>query len=362
MEKELSTKNTKQEILDAYNEILEKVQSSDKIEPKVQKEQEEKKNLVKSALQNSEQSIIKNIAELKIGLNTSLDKISEHLVNEQKRLSQIQEAIGLEQKRLEDLYQINANADSLAALIMTQKEKKVSFEKEIADKKELTEKEVADKISQTEQKIQQLNFDFDVEIAEKKALWKKEQNDHELSVKERDTNITKIRKREEEEYAYNIQITRKKDKDNYEQNKELLEKQLIDKKTNFDKEIAEREKLVAERETEFAELKKNAENFEKELAKAITETEKRVTQQLTTKFGYETQLKDKETEGEIKLKDQTILTLQNKIKDLETLNKQLSAKVDNSEINVKEIAIKALDTSSNIRGFEKEKQVNQERT
>jgi len=372
MEKELSTKNTKQEILDAYNEMLEKLQSSETVEPKVLKEKEEKQNLVKTALQNTEQSIIKSIAELKIGLNTSLDKISEHLVNEQKRLAQIQEAIGLEQKRLEDLYKINANADSLAALIMAQKEKKAEFERqitetttqneqEIADKKAKTEHEIAEKILQTEQKITQLNSDFEKEITDKKSHWKKEQLEYQLFVKEQDTNLTKNRKREEEEYSYNLHITRKKEQDTYDHNKTTLEKQLTDKKASFDKEIAEREKLVAEREIEFAELKKKSESFEKELSRAISETEKRVTEQLNTKFNYETQLKNKDNEGEIKLKDQIILTLQNKIKDLELLNKQLSVKVDNSEINVKEIAIKALDTSSNIRGFEKEKQSNQEK-
>ena len=50
--------------------------------------------------------------------------------------------------------------------------------------------------------------------------------------------------------------------------------------------------------------------------------------------------------GETILKDQTIESLKEKIKDQEVMIKQLSQKVNVSEESVKQIALKALDSSS----------------
>ena len=59
-----------------------------------------------------------------MNLGTSLDKLEEKLVNEYKILENLQQAIAVEKKNLEELYQISANADSLSALILAQKEKR----------------------------------------------------------------------------------------------------------------------------------------------------------------------------------------------------------------------------------------------
>jgi hypothetical protein len=372
MEKKVSATSTKNEILEAYNEALAQLQKSKTEAPKVVKEQEEKKAVVKAASENTESSLVKNIAELKLTINSALDKVADALVAEQKKLSQITEAINIEQIRLEDLYQINAGADSLATLLLVQKQKKEQFEAEIDDKQQKASEEILAKKTA-----------FETELNEKKAKWTKEQQEHDLAVKERDTLLQKERKREEEEYAYNIKTTRKKEQDIYLQLKESQENQLADqkflaekqvaelkaaaekevteKRKAFEKEIAEREQVVSAREAEFAELKKKAETFPVELQKAVTQAEKTVAEKLQTTYKFESQLKDKEFEGELKLREQTIITLQLRIKDLETLNKQLTQKVDGSEINVKEIAIKAIESSSNIRLFEKEKSTKEEK-
>jgi hypothetical protein len=61
----------------------------------------------------------------------------------------------------------------------------------------------------------------------------------------------------------------------------------------------------------------------------------------------------KQNEGELKLKDQIINTLQSKISDIEKSLKELSVKAGTAEANAKEIAIKAIGSSCKLHIIEK---------
>ena len=65
----------------------------------------------------------------------------------------------------------------------------------------------------------------------------------------------------------------------------------------------------------------------------------------------------KDHEGEIKLKSQQIESLLSKIKDLETQLKQAYTKAENAESNSKEITLKAIQSSGQIKIIEKETKV-----
>ena len=69
-------------------------------------------------------------------------------------------------------------------------------------------------------------------------------------------------------------------------------------------------------------------------------------------------MREKEVEGELKLKEQTIQTLNAKIKDLETSLKELSQKSVTAETSVKDIAMKAIEHSSKPYFVEKQKDGN----
>jgi hypothetical protein len=124
MEKKLSTASTKTEILNAYNELLSSIKLRKTIIPELNRKEKSGKKTVKAATGISDEKIIGQISALKLALNTSLDKIEDDLSSEYLRLKKIREAISIEEQRLSDLYQINAGADSLAAIISAQKEKK----------------------------------------------------------------------------------------------------------------------------------------------------------------------------------------------------------------------------------------------
>jgi len=332
MEKKVTPTSTKTEILKAYNELLNKTQETKPDNPKAEQEKKIKETTVSEAAGLTDEKIIGQISSLKLNLNSTLDKIEDDLTSEYQKLLKIREAIAIEDQRLKDFYQINAGADSLAAILAAQKEKKEEFEREMALKKSEFEEQL---------KTEKNNRDKETKLWEEKR-------------KETEETLKRQRSREDEEYQYSLQLARKKDKDQYEQKKAMLDKELTQKRESFESEISAREQVVAAAEKELAELRSKAENFHAELEKAVQTAIKETTAQLDKEHKFEKQLLLKDHDGEIKLKNQQIESLLSKIKDLEIQLKQAYSKADNAENNTKEITLKAIQSSGQIKIIEKE--------
>ncbi|MCX8110516.1 MAG: hypothetical protein N3D15_04640 [Syntrophorhabdaceae bacterium] len=324
MAKVVSDKSTKTEILEAYNELIAKMKEQKAMDAKVIKKETEEKEIVKTASMSSIEDIVKRLAGLKLDIVNAMDGLEKLLIDEFKKLSDLKKATEIENRNLEELYQIKAEAESLTALIFAQKEKKAAFEEELARKK----------------------AEFDDEMTQKKLEWKKEQERYEQEKKEREAQLKKERQREEEEYNYNLKLARKKDADAYEMKKAALEKELAEKKAAFEKEFAERESILSAREKEYEDMKAKVEAFQSELARAIKDTEKSITERLEFKYKHQTELLMKEVEGERKLNQQIISVLEKKIKEQEELIRQLTEKANEAGRQVQDIAIKAIEGAS----------------
>ncbi|MDR1115350.1 MAG: hypothetical protein LBL33_04260 [Tannerella sp.] len=329
METTVSDKSTKAEILKAYEALLKNVQQAKADIPKQMQEEKQKKETLEKVSGITGENIVKSINGLKSNLGNALDDILQSLNSEFKKLEEIRAAIALEKKSLEDLYALSANTDSLAAMLLAQKEKKERFEIT------MTEKEEA----------------FANEMAEKKAQWELEKAKQKAEEKEYADDLAKRHKREEEEYAYNQKIKRQKEQDEYDTRRFQLEKELVDRKANFEQEISNREAELKSAEAELAELRKNNAEFPAKLEKALKDKEAEITRQLQTKYDFDIQLTEKQNEADIRLKDQIIASLQEKIKEQQTQLKEYSDKANRAEANVKDIAVKAIENASKIRMF-----------
>jgi len=329
MEQEISAKSTKAQILAAYEALLKKVQNAKAEVPKQVQEEKQRKEKVNKVANVSENGIVSEITTLKNKVTISLDDLEKKLLEEFKKLEEIREAISIEKKNLEDLYSLTATTDSLAAMLLAQKEEKETFEAEMKVAKESFEKEMK-------------------ELREKWRIEKEKQLNEE---KEYNEQLKKARKREEEEYLYKLKIERQKDKDEYEAGKTKLENELAEKKAAFEQEMAAREANIKNAEQELEELRRSNEEFPARLEKALADKEKEVTARLKTQFDFENKLLAKQNEGEIKLKDQTIVSLKEKITEMQQVIKQLADKANKAEGNVKDIAVKAIESSSKIQVF-----------
>lgn len=321
MNEEVTSKNTKKEILDAYQELKDRLQDKNKDASKAMQQQEKQKpGMVEKASMQQPENIMKDISSLKISLNQSLDKVEDALIEEHKKLSEVSEAIRVEKENLQNIYQIKAEADSLEILINIHKVKKQELEQEIKEKRE---------------------------------AWEKEKQQMEQELKEEKERLRKERAREEDEYIYNRDQKRKKEEDTYKEKVLKQEKELKEKREAFDKDMQEREADIKAREEELKELREKTEQFPAQLEGALQQKEKEITSRLTSDFKHQKDILEKEYQGELKLKDQIIKTLQDKIKDQDNMMNQLYRKVESSDKNVKDIVLKAIEGSGRYPFHEK---------
>ena len=327
MAEKITTKNTKNEILQAYNELLAKVQEQRQTDRREETKQKEEKEIVEKASHHSIETIVKNLADRRLTIVKALDGLGEELIGEYKKLTEIQQAIEIEKQNLDTVYEIKTNADSLAALLLAQKEKTADFEGEMERERSALEEETTDK----------------------RLQWKKEQETFEQAEKEKLAQIQKEREREEEEYNYDLQLTRKKDSDTYEAEKMALEKELGEKRRAFEQELSEREAALSGKEQEYLELKTTVESFPAELEEAVEAAKAAVRQELELTYKHAAELTKREMESEQRLSQQMISALEMKIKEQEAQIRQMAQKTDEAGSHVQNIALKAIEGASTQR-------------
>ncbi len=317
---EISPKNTKEQILSAYQEVLEKLNEKQPQIPQETRKKEEEQSVVAKAVSHSSDGIISGLSGVKLKAIKQLDTLSEELLAEFEKLSDLREAISLEQKHLEELYQIKETAHTLAALFQAHGEQKEKLQQERDQEKE----------------------EFDQFMANQRLQWKEENERFDREFKEKKEKQEKDRKREEEEYVYVRELERRKEMDDYDAKKATLEKELSEMREGLQKQ----EVALSEKEKLLSDLQERVDQFPEELKKAVKEAEESLRAQILQQHSFESQIQQKEQEGLIKLHNLQVASLQGKIKEQEGLIKELSQKADQAADNVQLIACRALDASS----------------
>ena len=159
---EISTKNTKNEVLDAYHDVLQQLKEAKKTSKQEVKREQEKQEMVQMASQNTADEIVKSLANLKLFIVHSLEELANQLLEEHKKLVTLRQAIKIQEQDLEELHEIKVNTDTLAALLQAQKQKKESFEREMSEQRQTFEQEMSQKDSpgkknKRKQKVQKKN-------------------------------------------------------------------------------------------------------------------------------------------------------------------------------------------------------------
>lgn len=317
---EVSAKSTKEQILAAYNEVLTKLTEKQLSTPQEQKKQEEEQNIIKKTASHSPDNILTDLSNLKSKTIKQIDGLSEQLLSEFQKLANLRQAITIEQKHLEELYQINETANTLSALLQTQAEQKQQFKLDM----ELSRQ------------------NFEQEMATQKLQWQEQKLKLEQEYKERKELLEKIRKREEEEYGYALELKQRKEMDEYNDKKFSMEKELSDLKDNLSKQEAD----LLEKEKEYESLRLQVQQIPDKIKEAVTNNEKALEAKLLEQYEFATKLKQQEYDGILKLKEQSINYLQEKIRKQDDLIKELTEKADMATQQVQSIACRALDASA----------------
>jgi hypothetical protein len=329
--KKLSDKNTKQEMLEAYQDLIKQIDAKRAAELNPERKLEEKasEEAVKAADNLTPDGVERAIATLKADIGKMLAELADKLADESGKYRSLQKAIDSKQRELQELYGIEKAAATLAALIESQNQKRRDFEVELQQQKE----------------------ELSREIETNRAVWEKEEKQHELDLKEREALDKKARDREREDYLYQFKRDQQALKDQLNDEKTKLEKDLLRKREAADKELAEREKTVLEKERELAQLREKAATFPKELETTVAKTVQEAVEKIRLEAKNREDLLRKEIEGEKKVFTTQIASLQATVKDQAEQNTRLARQLETAYQKVQEIAEKAIEGSSQSKSF-----------
>ncbi len=322
----ITMKNTKKEMLEAYNEVLQQLKERRAAELKPEEAIEEKKvaEAVEVTDALSTEGIVQGVSTLKLEIGRLLSQLSDRLEEEVGKYRQVKQAVEAKQKELQEIYEIEKSALSLAALIEAQHQKREQTEAELAARKE----------------------ELTQEIETLRAEWEKERQAHEAEIKERDAEERKRRERENEEYRYAFQREQQLAREQFEDEKARLEREIAYRREQMEKELADREKAIAEKETELNELRKQVSAFPKELESAVKQAVKEAVQRVESEAKNREELLRKEFEGERNVLNTRIESLEKTVAEQNGQIAKLSQQVEKAYSQVQDIAVKAIEGTS----------------
>ncbi len=324
--RKLSDKNTKQEMLEAYQALAKQLEEKRSAELAPERRLEEKRveEAVKIAAAVDPEGIDRDIGALKAEIGKMLADVSDRLAAESGKFRSIQKAVAGKERELQELYGIEKAAVSLAALIEAQNQRRTEFDTQMERERD----------------------ELETEIQLRRAEWEQEKKAHETELKERDAAEKKARDREREDFAYAFKRDQQAIKDKLNDEKTTLEKEIKLKREAADKDLAEREKAISEREGELAELRVKVAAGPKELEAAVAAAVKDISDKLKLEAKNREELLRKEFEGERNVLAARNESLEKTGKDLVAANMKLAQQLDAAYQKVQVIAEKTVEGTS----------------
>ncbi len=318
----LSMANTKREMLEEYRRVVEalKEKRENELRPDEALQKKQAVQAVAKADSLSSEGVEKAIAalrtEISAVLNTLPDKFSE-LLNEYHQLSH---AADIKKEEIKELYEIDTTAETLAALIESQQNKRREFDEELTTRKR----------------------ELEAEIRATREAWDAERKKHDEGVKQLEAEEKRRREREREEYEYTFAREKQLAKDRFADEQETLEREIAKKR----RELEERESAMEDRETELAELRERVKNIQAEIDQAVAAQAKAVAARAAADAKAREDLLKKQFDGERNVLTTKISALEQTVKEQEAQIARLASQLEKSYAQVQDIAVKAIEGSS----------------
>lgn len=344
-----SDKNTKAQILEAYDQLAQEQKALEAQLKQLQKEAKDKPTVASTqktpqlAEINQQQVTsdkmvltIDSIIKLQSGFGSTVSELSEKLTTEAAKLAELQNSVAEEIQQLEELHDLaEIKEDTLDVLIQVYEDSSKAFQEELSQRRET----------------------LDQEIQELRKAWEKEQDEYKRTIKERNDEQGKIRQRDAKEYDYELALQRSLNDDEYEQTQKLSYKQVEEAKQEQEKTWSEREKAIAEREKQFEELKVKVEAFEKEKEAALKKAKEEGKGIANYQVKVKADLQNKELEGNKRFYELRIQSLEQSIQSSEARIQNLSKQLDAALKQVQDLAVKAIEGASTISSYQAFKEI-----
>lgn len=328
---QITTSNTKQEMLAAYREVVKRLKEKreTELQPQQRAEEKQREEAVQVADSLSTAGIAQEVGNLRAEIGKVLMELSDRMEEEIGKYLRLKRAVEARQQELKELSDIEKEALSLAALLAAQRERRERFESEMADKKQALE----------------------AETAATRAAWKDEQKAHEAELQAREAAEKKNRERDAEEYTYAFERQKRLAQEQFEYDKARMERESQLRRQELERDLTAREQTLNAKEAELNQLRERVSTSTAERAAAVDQAVNDTTAHLTRESEAREALLRKEFEGEQKVFQSRIESLQQTVKEQQQQIARLSAQIEKSYGQVQEIAVKAIEGTGGARAF-----------
>ncbi|MBW4568286.1 MAG: hypothetical protein KME31_09725 [Tolypothrix carrinoi HA7290-LM1] len=322
----IAVKDSKQQLMQAFQQII---ADRKKLESKIATKQEEaekakNKETLEAASTYTVDNIVKGLADLQLEFGSIVNELSEKLARQNSKLDELNRAREIASQNLEELQQIRIVADALDILTQEHREKLKALEEDIASKRETLEKE----------------------IAQKRKEWQKEQAEYEEALQAYNESLAKQRSLETDEYQYKLETTRKLNTNAYEARKRNSEREIQETTQQKEKDWAEREKILKQRQPLFTEYQQQVAAFPNEMEEAIKKAREEAIKDTSQKAKVEADLFEKDwesTKQSYEAKIQSLeQTIQKQVEQIEGISAQLQTALKQAQ----DLAMRAFDGSA----------------
>ncbi len=345
MPKRVSDRNTKAEILEAYQELKKEKAAIQSQFNKLNQSQANNCSLnsdsVKPVITSNSnkpkmQQAIQTLMMLQSGFGGVVSELSEQLTQEATQLEKLQQAVTTEREQLQELHSLeDVQEDTLDTLIKRYQETAKAFQEELTQQQETLEQQWQDQ----------------------QKAWQTEQAEFQQQIKDRNENYKKSRFRDQENYEYNLERQREIEQEEYEQSQQDLYQALDELQEQKQKEWEERETALAEQKKEATEIQEKVEAFPDQLKEAIKKSKEAGRHIGTYQARIKADLFAKEVEGQKQFYQLRIESLSETIKNQENRIKSLCEQLDAAQKQVQDLAVKAIEGSSNANSFKAMKEI-----
>lgn len=219
---DISLKNTKQEILDAYEMLLKSHKQAG--ENRLSLQIDEPRDAKKSREIPTKSTIFDRLDTLRTDFLSELDEVSTTLREKYSLVDLLDEEVREKEKYMKEILKISTEAESLFALIDLQNQQKKAFSEELEQKNRLRKTEEEDWKYAFEQKKKTETYEYETKRVEMKRKWDEE-------IKEKTESLSK----KEKEFLDRAEYSKSIERENT-----LLKSQLSEIALTLEKDITER--------------------------------------------------------------------------------------------------------------------------
>ena len=331
---QVSEKNTKADILRAYKAAQAEVKQlkAQKLNPVAEKKAKRKTATAEKVKELSVDSVAKTIETLNSRTDSYLSQLREEFEGELGNLTEVRQAVADAKEELKEIFDIHAEAESLASLIEAKNQTKAEFDAKMqADREAFLEEMKREKKA------------WELEKADYEAEWeRKVKEDQERRTRELDdAKYLFQREKREQTDALNDELDSKRKA--FMDQVEVAEKNLKEQREVFFKDRKTQEQL----EATVKALEERVTGFETEKAAAIEAAREDGKKKAAQSYGIETSALKRSHEADMKVLQGQVDSLSADNDGLRNQVKSLETKLENAYAKVQDVAVQALNAQGN---------------